>query len=128
MRALPDTSCGSIDVDITGGFRVDLYSLRHGIARQIDDDNDEAFPQCDASGEDEEALEAAFFEKAETGDRRVGVIRARVTPDGFRQFIHDVRSAARASCGWIGARRRSAEQFSHKAPQAPVTADLRVTY
>ena len=32
-------------------------------------------------------------EKAETGSRRVGVIRARATPDGFRQFIRDVRGA-----------------------------------
>ena len=96
MRALPDTSGGSINVDITADFRVDLYSLRQGIAGHIDEDNDEVFPQCEAYGEDEEALEADFSEKTATGDRRVGVIRARATPGGFRQFIRDVRSAARA--------------------------------
>ena len=55
-----------------------------------------ASPACDAYGENEEALQAEFHEKAGTGDREVGSIRARATLDGFRQFIRDVRSVARA--------------------------------
>ena len=53
------------------------------------------FPQCGAYGEDE-ALETDFSEKTATGDRGVGVVRARATPGGFRQCVRDVRSAARA--------------------------------
>ena len=102
MRSLPECGLGEIRLDISTEFCVELSLLAAGVARDYDenglDDPDvvHAFPACDAYGEDDEALEAAFFEKAETGDRRVGVIRARATPDGFRQFIRDVRSAARA--------------------------------
>ena len=96
MRALPCGSLGSTDVDISAEFKVALSFLRAGTAKALDAGNDEDFPHCDAYGEDEEALEADFSEKTETGDRRVGVIRARATPDGFRQFMRDVRSAASA--------------------------------
>ena len=97
MRALPSCGeCGEIDLDISDVFKLELVALPDGSARDLDEDNGKNFPQCDAYGEDEEALEADCFEKTATGDRRVGVIRARATPDGFRQFIRDVRSAARA--------------------------------
>ena len=94
MRALP--SCGEIDLDISDVFKLELVALPAGSARDLDEDNGRNFPQCDAYGEDEAALEADFFERTATSDRRVAVIRARATPDGFRQFIRDVRSAARA--------------------------------
>ena len=99
MRTLPDSVLGEIHLDVSTEFCVDLAFLAAGVARENnvgDPDAVNEFPVCDAYGEDEEALEASFFEKAETGDRRVGVIRARATPDGFRQLIRDVRSAARA--------------------------------
>ena len=102
MRSLPECGLGEIRLDISTEFCVELSLLAAGVARDYDenrlDDPDvvHAFPACDAYGEDEEALEADFSEKTETGDRRVRVIRARATPDGFRQFIRDVRSAARA--------------------------------
>ena len=54
------------------------------------------FPACDAYGEDEKALRADFYEQVGKGAREVGSIRCRATLDGFRQFIRDVRSAARA--------------------------------
>ena len=94
MRAL--RSFGDTDLDISEVFKFELVALPAGAAKDLDEDNDRDFSQCDAYGEEEEALEASFFEKAETGDRRVGVIRARATPDGIRQFIRDVRSATRA--------------------------------
>ena len=99
MRALPDKSLGfeGIDLNISAGFSVSLCFLAAGIAQTLDEDSDTDFPQCDAYGENEEALQAEFHEKAGTGDdREVGTIRARATLDGFRQFIRDVRSAARA--------------------------------
>ena len=97
MRALPSCGeCGEIDLDISDVFKLELVALPAVAARVLDEDNGRDFPLCDAYGEDEEALEADFSEKTATGDRRVGVIRARATPDGFRQFIRDVRSAARA--------------------------------
>ena len=97
MRALLSCGeCGEIDLDISDVFKLELVALPAGSARDLDEDNGRNFPQCDAYGEDEEALEADFSEKTATGDRRVGVIRARATPGGFRQFIRNVRSAARA--------------------------------
>ena len=97
MRALP--SCGEygqIDLDISDVFKLDLVALPAGATRVLDEDNGRDFPQCDAYGEDEEALEADFSEKTATGDRRVGAIRVCATHDGFRQFMRDVRSAASA--------------------------------
>lgn len=96
MRALPCGSLGSTDVDISAEFKVDLSFLRAGTAKALDEGNDEDFPLCDAYGEDEEALQAEFYDEQATTRREVGTIRARATPDGLRQFIRDVRSAARA--------------------------------
>ncbi len=96
MRALPDLSLGSLVLNISAQFGVDLSFLGAGLAKALDKDNDNAYPQCDAYREEEEALQAEFYERAETGNREVGSIRARATPDGFRQFIRDVPSAARA--------------------------------
>ena len=102
MRSLPDSGLGENCLDISTEFCVDLSFLAAGVARDYDentmDDPDivNAFPACDAYGENEEAFRAEFHEKAGTGDREVGSIRARATLDGFRQFLRDVRSAARA--------------------------------
>ncbi len=48
--------------------------------------------ECDAYGEKDEALVAYF---AEAGHRHLDTLRARATPDGCRQFVRDVRAAAR---------------------------------
>ena len=96
MRALPCGSLGSIDVDISAEFKVALSFLHAGVAKALDEGNDEVLPHCDAYGEDEEALQAEFYDEQATTRREVGTIRARATLDGFRQFIRDVRAAARA--------------------------------
>ena len=98
MRALPSwPSSGGIDLDISEVCKIELVALPAGVANDLDEDSDGDFPLCDAFREGEEAVQASFFEIAEKGQRRVGMIRGRATPDGFRQFIRDVRSAARAS-------------------------------
>ena len=97
MRALPSCGeCGEIDLDISDVFKLELVALPAGSARDLDEDNGRNFPQCDAYGEDEEALQAEFYDEQATTRREVGTIRARATPNGLRQFIRDVRSAARA--------------------------------
>ena len=96
MRALPCGSIGSIDVLISAQFKVALSFLCAGVAKDLDEDNGADFPHCDAYGEDEEALQANFYDEQATTRREVGTIRARATPNGLRQFIRDVRSAARA--------------------------------
>jgi len=98
MRSLPDNGLGEIRLDISTEFRVDLSFLAAGVARNLDDNTVATYacPACDDYGENEEALQAEFLEKAGTGTREVGTIRSRATLDGFRQFIRDVRSAARA--------------------------------
>ena len=96
MRALPCGSLGSIDVDISAEFKVALSFLQAGVAKALDEGNDEVLPHCDAYGEDEEALQAEFYDEQATTRREMGTIRARATPNGLRQFIRDVRSAARA--------------------------------
>ena len=104
MRALPDSSRGEIHINISTEFSVSLSFLDAGLARDFDDngigDPDEAnpYPDCDAYGADEKALRADFYQRLENGNREVGSIRARATPDGFRQFIQDVRAAARSLC------------------------------
>ena len=101
MRSLPECGLGEISLDISTEFCVELSLLAAGVARDYDenglDDPDvvHAFPACDAYGEDEKALRADFY-KVGKGAREVGSIRCRATLDGFRQFIRDVRSAARA--------------------------------
>ena len=80
-RALP--SYGEIDLDISDVFNLTLVALPAGVPKDLDEDDGRDFPQCDAYGEDEEALGADFLEKAKRGDRRVGVIGARATPEGF---------------------------------------------
>ena len=91
----------SLNLKITAEFYVDLCFLRAGMARAEDDDNEDGpspYPECDAYGENEKAVRAEFYQRAPddlAGDREVGSIRARATPDGFRQFIRDVRSASR---------------------------------
>ena len=102
MRSLPECGLGEIRLDISTEFCVELSLLAAGVARDYDenglDDPDvvHAFPACDAYGEDEKALRADFYGKVGNGIREVGTIRCRATLAGFRQFIRDVRSAARA--------------------------------
>ncbi len=102
MRCLPEGGLGEIRLEISTEFWVDLSFLAAGVARDYDENRFDdpnfvnEFPACDAYGEDEKALRADFYEKAGRGNREVGSIRARATLDGFRQFIRDVRSAARA--------------------------------
>ena len=102
MRSLPECGLGEIRLDISTEFCVELSLLAAGVARDYDenglDDPDvvHAFPACDAYGEDEKALRADFYGKVGKVIREVGSIRCRATLDGFRQFIRDVRSAARA--------------------------------
>ena len=96
MQALPDFSLGHIVLNISAQFDVNLSFLGAGLAKSLDADNETAYPQCDAYAEAEEALQAEFYVRAEPAIREVGSMRARATPDGFRQFVRDVRSAARA--------------------------------
>ena len=94
MRALLSCGeCGEIDLDISDVFKLELVALPAGSARDLDEDNGRNFPQCDAYGEDEEALQAEFYDEQATTRREMGTIRARATPNGLRQFIRDVRSA-----------------------------------
>ena len=96
MRALPCASVGSMEVDLSADFKVALSFLCAGVAKDLDEDRGVDYPLCDVYGQDEEALEAEFYYVQGTTRREVGMIRARATPNGFRQFIRDVRSAARA--------------------------------
>ena len=91
IRALPNDG-GVLEYNISAEFFVELSFLDAGVARDYDAYN--AYPDCDAYGEDEKALSADF--KQGLGCRLVGTIHARATPDGFRQFIRDVRTAARS--------------------------------
>ena len=54
-----------------------------------------AYPDCDAYGKEEKSLKAEFYRRIGNQAHEVGSIRARANPDGLRQFIRDVRSAAR---------------------------------
>ena len=93
MRAFPRDD--SIELDITEDFFVNLNLLDAGELRTCDDRFlDYAYPDCDAYDKDEKTLSADF--KQGLGCRLVGTIHARATPDGFRQFIRDVRTAARS--------------------------------
>ena len=102
MRALPDGGWGDIHLDISTEFCVDLAFLAAGVARDYDEnrmgdpDLVNEFPDCDAYGGEEKALRAEFYQRLGSARREVGSIRARATPDGLRQFIRDVRSAARS--------------------------------
>ena len=93
MRAFPRSDC--IEVDITEDFFVILDLLPAGELRDDDRYFNIAYSACDAYGEDEKALSANFYKQG-LGCRLVGAIHARATPDGFRQFIRDVRTAARS--------------------------------
>ena len=96
MRSLPECGLGEIRIDISTEFCVELSLLAAGVARDYDenrlDDPDvvNAFPACDAYGEDEKALRADFYGKVGKVIREVGSIRCRATLDGFRQFIRNV--------------------------------------
>ena len=93
MRAFPKSDC--IEVDITEDFFVHMNLRDAGEKRTCDDRYlNYAYPDCDAYEKDEKALSADF--KQGLGCRLVGTIHARATPDGFRQFIRDVRTAARS--------------------------------
>ena len=83
--------CDEITVHISDEFSVELALLPGGIAREFAEDHDSDI-ECDAYGEQEEMLEAWFQSTTRGLDR----IRGRATPDGCRQFIRDVRAAARA--------------------------------
>jgi len=96
MRALPCASVGRIEVDLSAEFKVALSFLCAGVAKDLDEDRGVDYPHCDAYGEDEQALLASFYDAQAATRREVGEIRARATPSGLRQFIRDVRSAARA--------------------------------
>ena len=104
MRALPCSSRGRIHINISAEFSVDLLFVDAGLARCYDDhvpsdaNAVNPYPDCDAYGTDEKALGAFFYQRLENGNREVGSIRARATPDGFRWFIRDVRAAARSLC------------------------------
>ncbi len=88
---LSAVAVGSARTELSANTRLMGRFFEQGVP--ADDDN--AYPQCDASAEGEEALQAEFYETAETTNREVGSTWARATPDGFRQFTRDVRSAAR---------------------------------
>ena len=94
MRAFLKSDCDCIEVEITEDFFVHLNLLDAGEQRTYDDHLNYAYPDCDAYEKDEKALSADF--KQGLGCRLVGTIHARATPDGFRQFIRDVRTAARS--------------------------------
>ena len=98
MRAFPKEDF--IIVDITADFYVNLNFFGAGYMRTEDDNGGPdsfpcAYPDCDAYGKEEKSLKAEFYRRIGNQAHEVGSIHARATPDGFRGFIRDVRSAAR---------------------------------
>ena len=79
-----------LTVRISDEFSVVLLFLPGGCAREDAEYHDHI--ECDAYGEQEEALEACFRSTTRDLDK----ITHRATPDGCRQLVRDVRAAARA--------------------------------
>ena len=88
MRALPNNG-GFLEYDISAEFFIELSFLDAGA------DDPEPYPDCDSYSREEKSVKAEIYRRIGNQAHEVGSIRARATPDGLRQFIRDVRSAAR---------------------------------
>ena len=86
-------SVGGFSLRISEEFSVQLRFLPCGVASYAAEEG-ESDIECNAYGENEEWLEACFQQSAPF--RMLSKIRGRATPDGCRQFLRDVRAAARA--------------------------------
>jgi hypothetical protein len=90
-RHVAETEGEELTVRISDEFSIELALLPGGVAREAAEALGSDI-ECDAYGEQEEALEAWFRSTTRGLDRITG----RATPEGCRQFIRDVRAAARA--------------------------------
>ena len=90
MKGLRSHDRQLLTVRISDEFSVNLSFLPGGCA--LEDAFYHDHIECDAYGEQEEALEACFRSTTRDLDKITG----RATPDGCRQFIRDVQAAARA--------------------------------
>ncbi len=90
MRELRRCEDG-LPLRISQEFSVELVFLISPMAHDLTADH-ESEVECDAYGEEEEALQAYFS----ASERFLDTLRGRATPDGCRQFIRDLRAAARA--------------------------------